>query len=778
VVRPALLLAAILLVLAAPASAAAGGASTPELIGQAEQSGKIGPARADLYLAYALAEPHRLPRAYRSRAPWDGTLPLLHLRQRLRRAPRSPERAAARAALAPPSGGPSCSSSSGSLPNSVQSGHFYIQYGTIGGGLNIGSYASSLDGAWEKETNPEGGAPPGFGWAVPPTKNSPPGGKYHVRIDSLGGGLYGYVDVIGTYAGSVGDNPNTGWNEGDAEASCMVLNRDYSGFPSSPQASLDSTTAHEFNHSIQFGYGALSGPNLPDDVFVEGGATWMEDEVYDSANDNYNYLWPVFGDSMGDYDNSPYPYWIAFRGLTERYGTGTSGGGEQVMQDFWELTSKNSASNLDAINQALQLKDAGTSLAAAYHAYAIAAKFLKTCGGGYVLPYCFQEAAGYLANAGPTAVQSTITSVPGATSGSASIEDNFALNWVALPGSGGPYDVTVQNTSGGGSFRATVACDTGSALALFPAGSALGAGGSATVSGFDPSSCSTPVAVITNQTQTAANPTSSSARSYRVSVAASGGGGGGGGGSTATLIVTRAGTGSGTVTSSPAGINCGPDCSENYATGASVNLTATPAVGSTFAGWSGACTGVGPCSVTMDAATAVTATFNVTSGGGGGESGGGGGGTTGGTTGTTIPPPPVLIDAVKPVLSALSLSRTAFRAARSGPSIAAVGTRVRYFLSELATTYFRVYRRTVGARVGGRCVRRTARYRDRKRCIRYVRLRGRFSHEGVAGANAFRFRGRLAGRRLRPGRYRLTGRPKDDAGNLGKTRRVRFRILP
>ena len=74
----------------------------------------------------------------------------------------------------------------------------------------------------------------------------------------------------------------------------MVLNRDYSGFPSTPQASLDSTTAHEFNHSIQFGYGALAGANVPDDVFVEGGATWMEDEVHDAADDNYNYLWPGF----------------------------------------------------------------------------------------------------------------------------------------------------------------------------------------------------------------------------------------------------------------------------------------------------------------------------------------------------------------------------------------------------------------------------------------------------------------------------------------------------
>lgn len=78
-----------------------------------------------------------------------------------------------------------------------------------------------------------------------------------------------------------------------------------------------------------------------------------------------------------------------------------------------------------------------------------------------------------------------------------------------------------------------------------------------------------------------------------------------------TLTVTKSGTGSGTVTSSPAGINCGADCTEVYNSGTSVTLTATPAIGSVFAGWSGTCTGTGNCAVTMDAAKSVTVTFNL-----------------------------------------------------------------------------------------------------------------------------------------------------------------------
>lgn len=76
------------------------------------------------------------------------------------------------------------------------------------------------------------------------------------------------------------------------------------------------------------------------------------------------------------------------------------------------------------------------------------------------------------------------------------------------------------------------------------------------------------------------------------------------------LIVKKAGSGSGTVTSNPAGINCGSDCSENFSVGDSVTVNAAAAAGSTFAGWSGACTGTGPCTIKMNTNQTVTATFN------------------------------------------------------------------------------------------------------------------------------------------------------------------------
>jgi hypothetical protein len=85
-----------------------------------------------------------------------------------------------------------------------------------------------------------------------------------------------------------------------------------------------------------------------------------------------------------------------------------------------------------------------------------------------------------------------------------------------------------------------------------------------------------------------------------------------------TLTVSKGGAGTGAVSSNPAGINCGATCSASYSSGTSVTLTAATASNSTFAGWSGACSGTGACTFTMAQARAVTATFNTGGGTGGG----------------------------------------------------------------------------------------------------------------------------------------------------------------
>ncbi|WP_168204055.1 InlB B-repeat-containing protein [Aliikangiella coralliicola] len=95
-------------------------------------------------------------------------------------------------------------------------------------------------------------------------------------------------------------------------------------------------------------------------------------------------------------------------------------------------------------------------------------------------------------------------------------------------------------------------------------------------------------------------------------IACGGGGGGGddgGGGGTTQYTLTVTVSGSGSVASDDSGIDCGSDCSQAYNSGIMVALTATPAAGYSFSGWSGACTGTSTCQVTMSQNQAVTATF-------------------------------------------------------------------------------------------------------------------------------------------------------------------------
>jgi len=78
-----------------------------------------------------------------------------------------------------------------------------------------------------------------------------------------------------------------------------------------------------------------------------------------------------------------------------------------------------------------------------------------------------------------------------------------------------------------------------------------------------------------------------------------------------TITVQRKGTGSGTVTSSPAGIDCGADCSETYLYNTDLTLTATPAPGSQFLEWQGGgCKGQsGPCAPAVTRSQLIRAVF-------------------------------------------------------------------------------------------------------------------------------------------------------------------------
>jgi uncharacterized delta-60 repeat protein len=86
---------------------------------------------------------------------------------------------------------------------------------------------------------------------------------------------------------------------------------------------------------------------------------------------------------------------------------------------------------------------------------------------------------------------------------------------------------------------------------------------------------------------------------------------------TYTLSVLKSGSGSGTVTSNPSGINCGTDCTESYPANTTVTLTATPSSGSTFGSWGDDCSGCGTnatCQIIMNSDKTCSAVFNTSAG--------------------------------------------------------------------------------------------------------------------------------------------------------------------
>jgi hypothetical protein len=132
-------------------------------------------------------------------------------------------------------------------------------------------------------------------------------------------------------------------------------------------------------------------------------------------------------------------------------------------------------------------------------------------------------------------------------------------------------------------------------------------------------------------------------------------------------------------------------------------------------------------------------------------------------------------------LAGLDVNPGAFLAARAGPSVRKAqrpryGGIVFYALSEAARVSFRVERASPGRRVRGRCVRPRRSNRRARRCLRYLPRNGSFSHSCDAGRNRFRFMGRLAGKKLPRGSYRLVARARDAEGDRSRVRRTGFRI--
>jgi hypothetical protein len=301
--------------------------------------------------------------------------------------------------------------------------------------------------------------------------------------------------------------------------------------------------------------------------------------------------------------------------------------------------------------------------------------------------------------------------------------------------------------------------------------------------------------------------------------------------------VTKSGTGSGTVTSSPAGVDCGSTCSHAYDEGTSVTLTPSAASGSTFSGWSGACSGSGPCRVTIGADVAVTASYttarplapgppsvSITAPANGSSYQRGAILSAGyscqdpadapgieSCTGTvpngsrldtsTLGPHSLTVTAMsldgqtataattytvvatKPTISKLLETNSVFAVGHVSTSVTGQtasarhkhGTVFSFSLDQPATVTIALQTRASGRRAGGTCKPATLALRRQPRCAITSTI-ATLTRTARTGANSVAFGGRIGGKAFDPGHYQAVVTATDSAGQ-SPTQTLRFTIV-
>jgi len=138
-------------------------------------------------------------------------------------------------------------------------------------------------------------------------------------------------------------------------------------------------------------------------------------------------------------------------------------------------------------------------------------------------------------------------------------------------------------------------------------------------------------------------------------------------------------------------------------------------------------------------------------------------------------------EAAKPRVSGLKVKPAAFKAAGSGASIAkrkgGAGSTVSFRLDQSARVTFTVKRKGHGRKVGGKCKRQTSANKGKPACALLLPAKGSFSVAGAAGPNSVGFSGRLRGKALKPGAYRLFATAKGASGAKSSPVSAGFTIL-
>ena len=297
----------------------------------------------------------------------------------------------------------------------VDSTNFRIHYVTSGAHAStpadVAAVSAIMEEVWTKEVTL-------MGWRAPKADGGLGGNnKFDVYLGDIGDeGYYGYCST------------DPGQSTRDQTSYC-VLDEDFDEFPLPPVDSRKVTAAHEFHHALQYAY------DVTDDYWMlEATATWMEDEVYDSINDNYQYLsggplgrpqtpadtWVDFSDPSNPDTGYQYGTFIWLRYLSEKAAD------PAIIRSIWEKTAEAGVYSLEAIESVLGGETSFVSSFSEFAARNAKASLFYEEGAAYEAQVAPQRQATHNLAAGGVPVVNTVTNA-----------DHLTTRYISFtPGSG------------------------------------------------------------------------------------------------------------------------------------------------------------------------------------------------------------------------------------------------------------------------------------------------------------------------------------------------------
>lgn len=337
------------------------------------------------------------------------------------------------------------------LDESINRGHFRFHYTTIGTNAvdskdtnadgipdYVETIAAIFDTVAQVQHNILGyNRPPGDGW-YSSTRDNGGSDHYDVYIRNLSSVYYGYAWPE-YYAQGNGDNEHSSAREVNAFTSYIALRNNYAGFPNNELDNIRVTVAHEYFHSIQFGYDGWEEAWL-----LEATATWMEEILYDDINDWYQYMPDWFNQPHKALDAIGGTHWyssfIFFQYIEEHLG------GRQVLKDLFDFSvdrdSKKINSSHWSIHQAL--KKQGSGFTEALNNMVIANQIMSSLPAAKI--YAYEEAADYPVD-GPSRMATENFQTSGQDTISSNQLERFASQYVRVFAST-PVRVDLTNLSG------------------------------------------------------------------------------------------------------------------------------------------------------------------------------------------------------------------------------------------------------------------------------------------------------------------------------------------